>query len=176
MKFLLVEDDPNHSALMTARLEEIGGEVTLAQTVSHAIRALGRSREYDLVVLDQDLPDGKGFEVQACLKGFSDAPSVLFVTSDDSADAAVAAMREGAAGYVVKRSNYLAEFEKEVSRAVHAPGPVAAANRTEFEERERVTLRAVLERNQWNVSAAARELGMGRGKLRGRMSALGIDS
>ena len=80
MKFLLVEDDPNHSALMTARLEEIGGEVTLAQTVSHAIRALGRSREYDLVVLDQDLPDGKGFEVQACLKGFSDAPSVLFVT------------------------------------------------------------------------------------------------
>jgi transcriptional regulator with GAF, ATPase, and Fis domain len=43
-----------------------------------------------------------------------------------------------------------------------------------FEERERMRLSQALSRHRWNVSAAARSLGLSRGALRGRMSRLGL--
>lgn len=176
MKFLMVEDDPGHTALITAQLEGIGGEVESSRTVARAIRMLGSGSDYDLVILDRTLADGDGFEVQRCLKHVSNPPPVLFVTSEDRVEDAVTAMRDGAQGYVVKRPDYLAVLEKEVSRILNSPNRATVGNRTEYEVRERQKLIVVLERNQWNVSATARELGMGRGKLRSRMSALGIDA
>lgn len=176
MKFLMVEDDPVHTELITAQLEEIGAEVESTPTVARAIRLLGEGSEYDLVILDRKLTDGDGFEVQRCLNNAQNPPPVLFVTSEDVVEEAVEAMRDGAMGYVIKRPDYLTVLEKEVSRILSTPRSVGVANRTEYEDRERVKLIAALERSQWNVSAAARELGMGRGKLRSRMAALGIDA
>ena len=136
---------------------------------------IGAQSPFDLVVLDQDLPDGMGFDVQQRLKESPTPPPVIFVTADDTAEHAVRAMKQGASGYVVKRPDYLIELNSEVSRILSTDEKVVAKNRTEYEERERSRLTQALERNQWNVSATARDLGMGRGKLRGRMAVLGID-
>ncbi|MCP4036076.1 MAG: DNA-binding response regulator [bacterium] len=175
MRFLLVEDDPSHVILMREHLSPHGAEVENVNTVAGAIRILGREQPYDLVLLDQDLPDGHGFEVQEFLCARSDAPPVIFVTSDDQAEHAVRAMQSGARSYVIKRPNYLIELDKEVSKVLQDRGNATAMTRTEYEERESRTLAEALERNDWNVSATARELGIGRGKLRSRMAALGID-
>ena len=73
-------------------------------------------------------------------------------------------------------------FEPSSARAVrsgadpHDPQPRSSdpESRRLFEDRERMRLSQVLSRNRWNVSAAARSLGLSRGALRGRMSRLGL--
>jgi len=175
LRFLLVEDDPSCSFLMAEQLTELGAEVTTAETVADAIRRLGDGSTYDLVILDQELPDGTGFEVQEFLRGVREPPAVLFVTSDDLAEDAVRAMKAGARGYVIKRPRYLDELKKEVSVFLSAVSSRPKGYRAEYEQRERLELIAALERNEWNVTATARELGVGRGKLRRRMASLGIN-
>ncbi len=49
-----------------------------------------------------------------------------------------------------------------------------AGSRAVFERRERAELERVLDAHRWNVSAAARSLGISRGALRGRMARLGL--
>jgi DNA-binding NtrC family response regulator len=161
---------------MSSQLTGLGAEVLCANTVGSAMQMIGTQSPFDLVVLDQDLPDGMGFDVQQHLRESSTPPPVIFVTADDTAEHAVRAMKQGARGYVIKRPNYLIELISEVSRVLSKGKTVAARNRSEYETRERIRLTEALERNQWNVSATARELGMGRGKLRGKMAMLGIDA
>jgi DNA-binding NtrC family response regulator len=175
MKLLLLEDNASHSELMTERLQGLGADVVTAQTIAGAIALLEATPDFDLAVLDQDLPDGSGIEVLDFVRDRSDAMPILFVTSDDLAEHVVDAMKRGANGYVVKRPAYLTQLVQEVSSIMNAPEGSAAESRSEYEERERNKLAGVLQRNRWNVSASARELGMGRGMLRGRMSALGLD-
>lgn len=175
MKLLLVEDDASHVMMMTEQLTGLGAEVVAVDTVAAAIRLLATDSIFDLAVLDQDLPDGSGFEVQDFLSKRSNPPPVLFVTADDRAEHAVRAMKSGARGYLVKRPNYLVELQKEVALIVDAPGVSASKTRSQHEERERSKLADALQRNRWNVSATARELGIGRGMLRNRMSVLGLD-
>ena len=61
-----------------------------------------------------------------------------------------------------------------LSVAAASPAPRLASSRAEFEARERAELASLLERHRWNVSAAARSLGLSRGALRGRMARLGL--
>jgi DNA-binding NtrC family response regulator len=49
-----------------------------------------------------------------------------------------------------------------------------ASSKARFEARERSALEEILSANGWNVSAAARSLGVSRGALRGRMTRLGL--
>ena len=175
MKLLLVEEDASHAVMMTEQLTELGAEVVAVDTVAAAIRLLATGYVFDLAVLDQDLPDGTGFEVQEFLSKRSNPPPVLFVTSDDHAEHAVLAMKRGARGYLVKRPDYLVDLIKEVALIVDAPGSSTSRSRSQYEERERRKLSEALQRNRWNVSATARELGIGRGMLRTRMFALGLD-
>jgi len=175
MRFLLVEDDASHALLMREQLSALGAEVENATSVAGAIRILAHGPTYDLVLLDQTLPDGDGYEVQDFLRRRGDPPPVIFVTSDDLAEHAVRAMQYGARGYVVKRPNYLVELGKEVAKLMHDRGAKPIKTRSAYEERERRKLAEALERNAWNVSATARELGIGRGKLRSRMATFRLD-
>jgi transcriptional regulator with GAF, ATPase, and Fis domain len=52
--------------------------------------------------------------------------------------------------------------------------PRLVSSRSDFEERERLEIARALALERWNVSAAARALGVSRGALRGRMARLGI--
>jgi len=52
--------------------------------------------------------------------------------------------------------------------------PVPVDSRTGFDASERVELARALSSHRWNVSAAARSLGLSRGALRGRMARLGL--
>ncbi|MCH7868146.1 MAG: response regulator [Myxococcales bacterium] len=182
LKLLLVEDNESHSVLMTERLTGLGAEVVPVRTIAGAIRLLETESAFDLAVLDQNLPDGSGFEVQDFLSKRSNPLPVLFVTADDHAEHAVRAMKRGARGYVVKRPEYLSELSEEVSSIIdlhqlheRQPTSFVSETRSEYEIQERGKLAEALQRNCWNVSATARELGIGRGKLRSRMSTLGLD-
>jgi DNA-binding NtrC family response regulator len=175
MKLLLVEDDPSHAELMREHLSGLGAEVVAVDTIAGAMRLLESKTRFDLAVLDQDLPDGSAFDVQNFLNDGANPLPVLFVTADDQVEHAVLAMKQGARAYVVKRPDFLTQLTSEVSSIGNAFSGSVSRSRGAYEERERRRLSEALERNRWNVSATARELGIGRGMLRSRMSALGLD-
>ena len=54
------------------------------------------------------------------------------------------------------------------------PPPSLRDSRGCFEEHERAEITSTLSRHRWNVSAAARTLGVSRGALRSRMARLGL--
>ena len=68
MKHLLVvEDDSFLNKMLSYNLAADGYEITSALNARTAAQAL-RSREFDLVLLDINLPDGNGFELCRLIK------------------------------------------------------------------------------------------------------------
>jgi len=66
-KILVVEDQVGVLTTMMLLLERAGFEVVGAQTGTDGIR-LSQKAEFDLVILDINLPEKNGFEVCAWLK------------------------------------------------------------------------------------------------------------
>ncbi len=114
---LLVEDNEFHAQLIQQSIERIGALVEHVTTCAAALEAL-TNRNFELVMLDVDLPDGNGFEVYEWLRGRSTSPLVIFVTADDRAEHAVQAVKAGAADYIVKRPSYFAEVARTVVRVL----------------------------------------------------------
>lgn len=61
-RVLVVEDEPTLCRVIARNLTAHGHEVTTASSVQTARHAL-EGREFDLMLLDIDLPDGTGWEV-----------------------------------------------------------------------------------------------------------------
>jgi DNA-binding NarL/FixJ family response regulator len=78
---------------------EIVGE---ASTLSDA-RRLVPGLAPDVLVLDVELPDGSGLDLCRDLKALSPATRALVLTSVESEETIVAAMRSGAVGYLLKQ-------------------------------------------------------------------------
>ncbi len=66
-KILVVEDQPEVLTTMMFLLERAGFEVSGAQNGMDGIR-LSQNEEFDLIILDVNLPEKNGFEVCAWLK------------------------------------------------------------------------------------------------------------
>lgn len=98
---LLVEDDPELAALLHSTLQEIGCEVACADTVALARQRL-YSREWDLVVLDSQLPDGDGFDLCSELRQGSSRTAVLMLTARASEADRIAGLERGADDYLAK--------------------------------------------------------------------------
>lgn len=97
---LVVEDEPLLRKRYAAFLESQSAEVTAVGTKREAANALG-GLDFDVVVLDVNLPDGKGTDL---LRENKIAPgtSVLVMTAEGGVAGAVEAMRLGAADYLAK--------------------------------------------------------------------------
>ncbi len=106
-RLLIVEDDPDTSALIYEVMSDHFGPdcLTLVHTVADA--ASMDPFEFDLVLSDMNLPDGKGLELlEFLLKCRPDLP-VVMVTTENVMDTAARAISMGAYDYVVKAGDYL---------------------------------------------------------------------
>jgi len=102
-KILVVEDQPEVLATMMLLLERAGFDVFGAQTGLDGIR-LSQKQEFDLVILDVNLPEKNGFEVCAWLKQdfrFSRTP-IIFASGHWNEENHRRALDLGAADYIVK--------------------------------------------------------------------------
>ncbi len=97
---LIVDDDDAFRASLAALLRQFGVEVAEAGSLAEARRVLA-SRPPDFVLLDLELPDGRGLELKLHADLPSDTPFAV-VSGDGSARAMQAARREGASDYLVK--------------------------------------------------------------------------
>ena len=98
---LIVEDDKPFASMAAQVVRDEGGEPALAGTIAAAREAVAASA-FDLVLLDNHLPDGKGYAFfEQLARGNPDAPIVMITGMPDLAEA-VALTRNGLFEYLTK--------------------------------------------------------------------------
>ncbi|MEU4222049.1 response regulator transcription factor [Actinoplanes sp. NPDC026623] len=100
-RVLVVDDEPNISALLSATLRLVEFDVRVAESGHGALVAI-EDFEPDLVVLDVMLPDLDGFDVARRLRASGRGTPVLFLTARDAVEDRVAGLTAGADDYVAK--------------------------------------------------------------------------
>ena len=98
-RILLLEDDTMIASGILYALESEGYETNHATRIKDA-RSLIEHYNFDLAIIDMQLPDGTGFDVSETFK--NNATSVIFLTVVDDENTIVRAFDEGAQDYMVK--------------------------------------------------------------------------
>jgi two-component system OmpR family response regulator len=100
-RVLVVDDEPNISALLSATLRLIDFDVRAAGGGNEALLAAAEF-DPDLVVLDVMLPDLDGFQVAQRLRAAGRPVPVLFLTARDSVEDRISGLTVGGDDYVTK--------------------------------------------------------------------------
>lgn len=107
---LIVEDDPDMSALVRRLMEGAGFDVAIAATRAEVVEQLRQKRTPDVAILDVMLPDLNGFEllqrlkIHPVLKGIP----VIMLTADAKRESVVRGLATGADGYITKPFDHAA--------------------------------------------------------------------
>lgn len=101
---LLVDDDPANIKMMTRMLRAHGYAEPLFATDPRTVPALCRAHDFDLILLDLNMPHMDGVQLMEKLKCEldGDLPPVLVVTAQDDRGHRLRALGAGAADYVAK--------------------------------------------------------------------------
>jgi two-component sensor histidine kinase len=100
-RILYVDDDEGLRRLVARALERRGYEVAGAASGQEGLAML-KARAFDLVALDHYMPGQDGFATLQEIRALPDPPPVVYVTGSDETRVAVAALKAGAADYVIK--------------------------------------------------------------------------
>ncbi len=103
-RVLVVDDDADTRANLHDILEMDGFRIEAAGTLAQAL-ARGDWSDYLAVILDRRLPDGDAEEVLPQLKRLAPRAAVVIVTGYHDVGGAIAAIRAGAADYILKPVN-----------------------------------------------------------------------
>jgi DNA-binding NtrC family response regulator len=98
---LLVEDDAGFAQMLVSAVRGTGGEAVHCGTLRAAREQLAQ-RAFDLIVLDNHLPDGKGFDFYFELSKRNPAQTVIVLTGLPELAHAVALTRQGLFDYLSK--------------------------------------------------------------------------
>jgi DNA-binding NtrC family response regulator len=98
---LLVDDDVGFASMLARIVAEEGGEPVTCATVSGA-REQVEQRAFDVVILDNRLPDGSGYEFYSHLVRRNPATIVAMVTGAPELSQAVELTRNGLFDYLTK--------------------------------------------------------------------------
>ena len=100
-RLLIVDDEAAVRQLLRSILEDLPSEILEANGVSQACKALA-SRDIDVIVTDQQMPDGTGLEVLAAARESDPAIPVILLTGVATIQLAVDAMKAGAFDFLTK--------------------------------------------------------------------------
>lgn len=139
MRFLLVEDTIDVAEAIVQRFSKAGHVVELAGTIADA-EQLVDFNDYDLMILDVNLPDGLGFDLLKRLRTRKIATPVLVLTARLAVDDKIGALDLGADDYMVKPFD-LGELEARaraiLRRKAGDVSPVLEAGNLRFDMTER---------------------------------------
>ncbi len=129
INLLLVEDDPSDCHFLKQALSDcseiMNFDVETTQNLSETLESLN-SRDFDIILLDMELPDSSGIDTVEKIHSKSPHTPVLVITEPLDEETAVEAIKKGADDYLIKgkifkdllgRSIYYAlERRKELDR------------------------------------------------------------
>jgi DNA-binding NtrC family response regulator len=113
---LVIDDDALLCATLTEVLARDGATVLDAQTAARGLE-LCAEEELDVVLLDQQLPDGQGVDLCPRILELNDQAKIVFMTGYPTFENAVAALRAGAYDYLSKPFE-IGELQLTVSNAL----------------------------------------------------------
>jgi PAS domain S-box-containing protein len=119
LRLFLIEDDDDIALLIRKSLERVDHQVTRCRNAADALIVLGQ-HSFDLVLLDQRLPDMTGLDLLRRLGAEGVAVPVLMVTAWGDEHLATRVLQAGALDYIVKDPalTFLGELPKRVSESV----------------------------------------------------------
>lgn len=101
MRILLIEDDQVLGAAIRDQLRAAGHAVDWVQRLDDAEAALD-TIQYELMLLDLNLPDGRGLDLLRQLRGRGDSLPVIITTAQDQIAVRIEGLNSGADDYLVK--------------------------------------------------------------------------
>jgi DNA-binding NtrC family response regulator len=115
-QLLIIEDDPALGQMLAMHFEDVGFTVETARTCGAGLARL-RENRFDVVLLDQQLPDGHGSDlIQAVLASDPGLP-VIMMTGQHDLELAIEAIQRGAADFVHKPIK-IGELQQTVDRLI----------------------------------------------------------
>ena len=103
IRLLYIDDDRGLSRLVEKELGRHGYAVTCALDGDAGLGALiARPGDFDVIALDHYMPGREGLDVLPEIVALPNSPPVVYVTGAQEGRIAVAALRAGAADYVIK--------------------------------------------------------------------------
>lgn len=100
IKIIIVEDDVSLNNGIVLSLQQENYEFTQCFTVREAKRCLSKT-EFDLIILDVNLPDGNGFDLCKEIRKLSSTP-IIFLTANDMEIDEVTGLELGGDDYITK--------------------------------------------------------------------------
>lgn len=125
---LIVEDDADINAIMSARLSRTGLTCTQAFSGTEAELLLD-TRDFDLIVTDLMLPGATGESIVGAVRARQAATPILVTSARTSSSDKVALLKLGADDYLAKPFD-LDEFEARVEALLRRAGETRSAGRT----------------------------------------------
>lgn len=99
---LYIDDDPGLGRLVQKEFERHGFTVETVTSGEDGFARLKGPHHIDVVALDHHMPGQNGLDILAKIATLSDPPPVVYVTGESEGRIAVAALKAGAADYVIK--------------------------------------------------------------------------
>lgn len=99
MKIILLEDDLQLQESLQLALNIKNHDVTCIESVKQTKSLC--YKDYDLAILDIQLPDGNGIDVCRHIKKCDDIP-VIFLTANDQEESIIAGLNAGGDDYITK--------------------------------------------------------------------------
>ncbi len=115
LRILLVDDDLLFRRIVGEQLTRVGLNTTVVQDGQAALKTLAES-DYDVMLLDIQMPGMSGIEILKEVRTFPDPPEVVMLTGDTSLGTGLEAMRLGAYDYLTKPAS-LEEMEALILKA-----------------------------------------------------------
>ncbi len=100
-QILVVEDDHLLNKTLTYNLTLDGYGVTSVSDKQTAVEAL-QEKEFDLALLDINLPDGSGYEISRQIKTEYPDTMIIFLTANDQENDQIRGYEAGAVDYITK--------------------------------------------------------------------------
>ena len=160
---LIVEDDASFARALGRSFERRGYEVRLCQRTDDVAQLIG-TFEPNYAVVDLKLPNGSGLECVKLLHKHDPGVKIVVLTGFASIATAVEAVKLGACHYLAKPSN-TDDIEAAFLRAEGDASVELTKRPTSIKNLEWEHIHEVLVETDFNISEAARRLGMHRRTL-----------
>lgn len=123
MKVLLIDDDEALTSVYATGLAKDGIDITVASTGQEGINKL-KAEKFDLVVLDQVLPDTSGFEVLKEIKNTDEIKNipVIILSNFGQEELVKQALNSGAAEYIFKYQVEISDVAKKIKAVLGEKG------------------------------------------------------
>jgi len=131
IRILIIEDDPGLQQMLALHFEDRGHQVRAAADIAEG-EHLAQAAAFDLILLDQQLPDGAGIDLLPRLLTASPDTNIVMMTGQHDLELAIRAIKAGAADFVhkpLKSATLQATVDKVLALNHREPGPIEGTAR-----------------------------------------------